>query len=314
MSTSTTTTLPAELRLGYVHLTIANLDRSLAFYQNVLGFQLHHRDGNTAYLGAGGDDLLALTEQPNATRARRTTGLYHFAVLVPSRRELAQVIRRVAETRTPAQGASDHLVSEALYLADPDGNGIEIYRDRPRADWPQLNGAVRMDTLPMDVDGVMSELDRQPGDWTGLDAGTVLGHMHLHVRNIPEALTFYRDVLGFDLIMSMDTALFMSAGGYHHHIGLNTWGTLNAPPAPIDSIGLRYFTIQLPDQTAVAEVIARARSVGATIEDHVVGVLVRDPSHNALVFTTTSQGERQSSRADTQVTLPLPANAGRGAN
>ncbi len=288
MSTSTNT-LPAELRLGYVHLTIANLDRSLAYYQNSLGFQLHRRAGDTTYLGAGGDDLLTLTERPNATQARRTTGLYHFAVLVPSRRELAQVIRRVATTRAPVQGASDHLVSEALYLADPDGNGIEIYRDRPRAEWPRLDGTIRMDTLPMDIEGVMGELDGQPSDWAGLDVGTVLGHMHLHVRNIPEALTFYRDVVGFDLMMNMDTALFMSAGGYHHHIGLNTWGTLNAPPAPADSIGLRYFTIQLPDQSDVDAVVARARSAGATIEDHFAGTLVLDPSQNALVFTTIPQ-------------------------
>jgi catechol 2,3-dioxygenase len=173
MSTSTNT-LPAELRLGYVHLTIANLERSLAYYQNTLGFQVHRRANDTTYLGAGGDDLLALTERPGAKRVRRATGLYHFAVLVPSRRELAQVIRRVATTRAPVQGASDHLVSEALYPADPDGNGIEIYRDRPRTEWPRLDGSIRMDTLPMDIEGVMSELERQPGDWTGLDAGTVL--------------------------------------------------------------------------------------------------------------------------------------------
>lgn len=300
---STTTPLPADLRLGYVHLTIADLDRSLAFYQNVLGFQLHQRSGNTAWLGAGGHDLLALTEHPTATRARRATGLYHFAVLVPSRRELAQVIRRIAQTRTPAQGASDHLVSEAFYLADPDGNGIEIYRDRPRADWPRFNDGIRMDTLPMDIDGVLGELDGQPGEWAGLDAGTVLGHMHLHVRNIPETLTFYRDVLGFDVIINMGSALFMSAGGYHHHLGLNTWGTLNAPPAPAESIGLRYFTIQLPDQRDVDAVVARARSVGAASEDHAAGILVRDPSQNALVFTVAPE-RRQAAEAP-----PAPAAA-----
>jgi catechol 2,3-dioxygenase len=300
-----TATLPADLQLGYVHLTIANLNRSLAYYQSVLGFQLHRRDSDTAYLGAGGDDLLALTERPNATRARRATGLYHFAVLVPSRRELAQVIRRVATTRAPVQGASDHLVSEALYLADPDGNGIEIYRDRPRADWPRFDGRVRMDTLPMDIDGVLGEIDRQPDDWAGLDAGTRLGHMHLHVRNIPEALSFYRDVLGFDLMMSMDSALFMSAGGYHHHLGLNTWGTLNAPPAPPEAIGLRYFTIRLGDQSDVEAVITRARSAGATIEEHFAGTLIRDPSHNALVFTIAHASERQP--ADSAVQVPLPA-------
>lgn len=300
-----TTTLPADLQLGYVHLTVANLERSLAYYQHTLGFQVHRREADTAYLGAGGGDLLALTERPQAVRARRATGLYHFAVLVPSRRELAQVIRRVATTRAPVQGASDHLVSEALYLADPDGNGIEIYRDRPRADWPRFDGRVRMDTLPMDIDGVLGEIAGQPDDWAGLDAGTVLGHMHLHVRNIPEALNFYRDVLGFDLMMSMDSALFMSAGGYHHHLGLNTWGTLNAPPAPPEAIGLRYFTIRLGDQNDVNAVVARARSAGAAIEEHFAGTLIRDPSQNALVFTTARTGQQPAASRVAPAALPV---------
>ena len=284
-------TLSNDLHLGFVHLTVSNLERSLAFYQDSLGFQVHRQAGDTAYLGAGGPDLLALTERPGATRYPRRTGLYHFAILVPSRLELARVIRRVAESRAPVQGASDHLVSEALYLADPDGNGIEMYRDRPRAEWPQTNGIVRMDTLPLDIDGVLSELDQVSGPWAGLHPETVLGHMHLHVRDIPEALAFYRDVLGFDLMFNMGSALFVSAGGYHHHLGLNIWGTQGAAPSPPESIGLRYFTIQLPTQAVVEAVLERARAAGAAVEEHPVGKLVRDPSMNGLVFTASRMPE-----------------------
>lgn len=280
-------TLSPELQLGFVHLTVSSLERSLAYYQNSLGFQLHRREGDTAYLGAGGPDLLVLTERPGAIRYRNTTGLYHFAILVPSRLELAQVIKRVAETRTPVQGASDHLFSEALYLGDPDGNGIEICCDRPRDQWPRdVQGQIQGDTLPMDLAGVLAELTHQPEPWAGLHPGTVLGHMHLHVRAIPETLIFYRDVLGFELMIDWHSALFFSAGGYHHHLGLNIWGTQGACPAPPESVGLRYFTIHLPSQAEVDAVIARARSANTCVEDHPLGQLVRDPSHNGLVFTT----------------------------
>jgi catechol 2,3-dioxygenase len=276
--------LPPELRLGYVHLTVADLQRAVGFYQKSLGFQLHRQAGDTAYLGAGGPDLLALTEQPGATRPRHATGLYHFAILTPSRPALAQSIQHIAETRTPVQGASDHLVSEALYLPDVDGNGIEIYRDRPRAEWRDAQGNFRMDTLPLDLDGILRELPDEP--WAGLRPGTVLGHMHLHVRDIAEAHAFYCEVLGFDLMARLDSALFVSAGGYHHHLGLNTWGTLGAPPAPPGSVGLRYFTLHLPTAADVDAVTARARSAGAPVEAHPAGQLVRDPSQNALVFTS----------------------------
>ncbi|MBP7691213.1 MAG: VOC family protein, partial [Anaerolineales bacterium] len=186
-------TLPAELQLGYVHLNVSNLERALKFYEHALGFRLHRRDGGaTAYLGAGGPDLVVLTEQPGALRPRRTTGLYHFAILTPSRPALAHSIQHIAETRTPVQGAADHLVSEALYLPDVDGNGIEIYRDRPRAEWRDAAGNFRMDTLPLDLDGLMRELPAAA--WTGLAPAPVLGHMHLHVRDIPEARAFYVDV------------------------------------------------------------------------------------------------------------------------
>lgn len=280
-------TLSPELQLGLVHLTVSNLERSLAYYQNSLGFQLHRYKGDTAYLGAGGPDLLVLTERPGAIHHRNVTGLYHFAILVPSRLELAQVIKRVAETRTPVQGASDHLFSEALYLGDPDGNGIEIYCDRPRSQWPRdAQGQIQGDTLPMDMEGVLAELPNQPEPWAGLSPETVLGHMHLHVRAIPETLAFYRDVLGFELMIDWQSALFFSAGGYHHHLGLNTWGTQGACPAPPESVGLRYFTIHLPSQAEVEAVIVRAQAANARVEDHPLGQLVRDPSYNGLVFTT----------------------------
>jgi len=280
-------TLSADLQLGFVHLTISNLGRSLAFYQQSLGFQVHRREGDTAYLGAGGPDLLVLTERTGAVRYRHVTGLYHFAILVPSRLELAQVIKRVAETRTPVQGASDHLFSEALYLPDPDGNGIEIYRDRPRDQWPRdAQGNIQGDSLPLDIEDVLSELAQQAGPWTGLHPKTRLGHMHLHVHNIPETLTFYRDVLGFELMLDWNSALFVSAGGYHHHIGLNIWGVQGASPAPPESIGLRYFTIHLPSQAEADAVVVRARAAKARVEEHPAGQLVRDPAQNGLVFTT----------------------------
>lgn len=299
-------TLPDDLKLGYVHLTVSDLERSLAFYQRSLGFQVHRRREDTAYLGAGGPDLLVLTGRPGATRYRRTTGLYHFAIRVPSRLELAQVIQRVSQTRTPVQGASDHEFSEALYLADPDGNGIEIYRDRPRSEWPDFQSTLSHGPLPMDIDGVLSELARGAGSWPGLHPETVLGHMHLHVRDIPEALAFYRDVLGFDLMMSLDTALFVSAGGYHHHIGLNIWGTQGASPAPPGAVGLRYFTIQLPSSVEVDQVASRARDAGVSVEAHPAGILVRDPSQNELVFTVSSSQPGASTRHPALSETALP--------
>lgn len=277
--------LPAQLSLSRVHLNVQNLERSLAFYQQALGMQLHRQEGDTAYLGAGRADLLAITERPTASRAARATGLYHFAILTPSRFELAQSLRRLAETRTPLQGFSDHLVSEAIYLGDPDGHGIEIYRDRPRTDWVDAAGNFRMGSEPLDVQGIIAELGETPPDWSGLHPETVLGHMHLHVRNVPEAVKFYRDVLGFDVMAEWNGAAFVSAGGYHHHLGLNTWGTLNAPPPPPESISLRSFVITLPHVKDWAPVQSRLQAAGVPVEAQANGWLVRDPSQNALVFT-----------------------------
>jgi catechol 2,3-dioxygenase len=282
-----------DTTVGYVHLTVANLERALTFYQDKLGFQLHWRDGDTAYLGAGGSDLLVLTELPGARSVSGVTGLYHFAILTPSRVALAQSLRHLAETRTPLQGFSDHLVSEALYLADPDGNGIEIYRDRPRGEWPRQNGQLQMATDPLDIEGILAELGPQPEPWTGLQPETIIGHVHLHMATIPGAEAFYIDTLGFDPILRYGpSASFVSAGGYHHHLGLNTWAGVNAPPPPPDAVGLRYFSITLPDAAALAAVVERIEQTGVAFQEKDEVVFLRDSAQNGVVLSVGRETER----------------------
>lgn len=285
---TTTHLLPDDLTLGAVHIAVSDLERSLSYYQTSLGFKVHRRDGSTAYLGAGGADLLVLTEQPNAKPLQRWTGLYHFAILVPSRLELAQVLRRLIETRTPLGGFADHLVSEAIYLNDPDGNGIEIYRDRPRTDWYDKTGRFVMGTEQLDIDGVLAELKNASGTWAGLAPDTVLGHMHLKVASISDAKAFYVGVLGFDVMASMGSALFLSAGGYHHHLGMNIWESANAPAAPADAVGLREFVVNLRSQAELDKVLARIQAANLPIEQHPQGWLLRDPSQNAVILTAGS--------------------------
>jgi catechol 2,3-dioxygenase len=269
--------------IGAVHLTISDLNRSVRFYEAHLGFTVHRRDDRHAWLGAGGADLLVLTRCERAPRVRGTTGLYHFAILVPSRADLARALRRLVETETVMQGAADHGVSEALYLADVDGNGIEIYRDRRRDEWPRIDGRLRMVADPIDFEGLLGE-DRG-GNGAGLAAATVVGHVHLHVARLDEAQRFYVDILGFELIQRYGpSALFVAAGGYHHHIGLNTWAGVGAPPPPPGAIGLDHFDVVLPNDAALAEVRSRVAAAGIETEDADGGVLVRDPAKNAIWF------------------------------
>jgi catechol 2,3-dioxygenase len=270
--------------IGGVHLTISDLRRSVRFYESHLGFAVHRRDDRTAWLGAGGSDLLVLSQCETAPRVRGTTGLYHFAILVPSRRDLARSLRRLVETETVLQGAADHGVSEALYLADPDGNGIEIYRDRPRAEWPYAGDRLQMGADPLDFDDLLGE-PSGPGDGAGLAPATVIGHVHLHVSRLADAERFYVDVLGFELMQRYGpSALFVSAGGYHHHIGLNTWAGVGAPPPPSGAIGLRHFVVRLPTDAAVAEVVERVRAADIPVEATAGGHLIRDPAGNAIAF------------------------------
>jgi catechol 2,3-dioxygenase len=273
--------------IGAVHLTISDLDRSIRFYEAHLGFLVQRRDQRTAWLGAGGADLLVLAQSHKAPRVRGTTGLYHFAILVPTRADLARALRRLVWTETVMQGAADHGVSEALYLADEDGNGIEIYRDRPRSEWPFVAGQLQMGADPVDLDELLAAAEGAPEHpGSGLAAATVIGHVHLHVSRLADAQRFYVDVIGFELMQRYGpSALFVSAGGYHHHVGLNTWAGVGAPPPPPGAIGLRHFDVKLPAEAAIADVLLRVRGAGIPVESVDGGFLVRDPAGNAICFT-----------------------------
>jgi catechol 2,3-dioxygenase len=238
--------LPPDAHIGEVSLTVSDLDRSVAFYTDVLGFELRDRETSRAALAPqGGRVLVRLAGQPGARpRSRRGSGLYHFAVLVPDRAALGRSLRRLAARRWPLTGASDHLVSEAIYLDDPDGLGIEIYRDRRRAEWAEEEGEVVMATEPLDLDDVAhtAGADRE---WSGLDPGTVMGHVHLHVPDLPAAEQRYCADIGFTpMLRRYPGALFVAAGGYHHHLGLNVWAGRGAPPPDPDTVGLDAFTIE----------------------------------------------------------------------
>lgn len=256
--------LPDDAHIGEVWLTIGDLDRSVAFYVDTLGFQVHERHAARAALGPrDGRVVVRLEERPGARpRSPRTSGLYHFAILVPDRAALGRSLRRLAERRWPLTGASDHLVSEALYLDDPDGLGIEIYRDRPRRDWREDAGAIAMATLPLDLEEVAG-VDGAGQPWTGLDPGTIVGHVHLHVPDLAAAEQLYCDDLGFTpTLRRYPGALFVAAGGYHHHLGLNVWAGRGAPPPQPGTVGLDAFTIEA--RTLTRREVADA-STGVTI-------------------------------------------------
>jgi catechol 2,3-dioxygenase len=280
-------TIAAETTMGAVHLSVADLDRSIAYYESALGLRVHDRAGGRAELGTGGEALLVLDEVPGARPARGFTGLYHFALLVPERADLARFLAHAARERVALVGLSDHFVSEAIYLSDPDEHGIEVYWDRPREAWEGQVGG-RMTTLPLDVDGLLGELDDPAhAPFEGLAAGTVMGHVHLRVADVPAATAFYRDVLGLGLMALFGRqAAFLSAGGYHHHVGANSWESAGAPPAPEGTATLRRMTIALPDAAALETVAGRIRAAGLDPSPGADGsVSLRDPSGNPVVLT-----------------------------
>ena len=277
---STSSAIDPRTTVGAVSLTVSDLERSRQFYERVIGLA-PAGDGSL-----GGPDRAFLELHGDSAAPplnRRATGLFHFAILVPSRAELARSLRRIAEARWPLDGASDHLVSEALYLSDPDGNGIEIYRDRPRDEWPHRDGQLEMATIPLDLDSLLIEASDTPPT---VPAGTTVGHVHLQVSDLGEVERFYSGALGFDVtVRGYPGALFVSAGGYHHHVGLNTWHSAGASPPPPGSVGLRNFEVVLPEQQAFERTLERVRAAGIGAEAAEGGTLVRDPSGNGVLLT-----------------------------
>lgn len=275
--------------LGAVELTVADLERSLAYYTDVVGLERIGDGDWKLSLGAGGRELLRLVEEPGAKPSSGYTGLYHFALLLPERADLARWLAHAARDRVPLTGLSDHFVSEAIYLSDPDGHGIEIYCDRPRSVW---EGRVdtTLTTMPLNVDDLMSVLEDPSSEpFGGLAAGTVMGHVHLKVASIPETVAFYRDVLGFGLMAQLGIqAAFLAAGGYHHHLGANTWESSGAPAPPPGTAALRHATVVLPDSAERDRVLGRLEGSGQSPREIAEGPTVFDPSGNALVLAVTA--------------------------
>ncbi len=298
--TKTEFSINPATRVGTVSLNVADLENQLTFYQQVLGFKLHWREANQAGLGSGGVDLLHLVEQPNFKRYGRVTGLYHFAVLFPDRRELARAIARLFALKYPNY-PTDHIMTKTTYLDDPEGNGIELYTESPEdGTWTLANGVYetrRADGSlsdgrePLDVNALLSHLKEDDRLDVSIPPETRIGHIHLHIRNIQEAVDFYHGILGFD-VMGVAKAFrmaFVSAGGYHHHIGLNTWQGEGAPPPSADALGLRHFTVELPDQSALDEVSARVEKAGIPANQIEEGLLIYDPSQNGVVLKVTEK-------------------------
>jgi len=278
--------LPDNLSLGAAALAVADLDRSLDFYTNKLGMSELARDGDSITVGAGQNPLIHLIGQANAKpQPPRSTGLYHVAILLPTRVDLGHALIKVDRSGWPFQGFGDHFVSEASYLADPDGNGLEIYRDRPRDTWTFNGDMINMGTAELDVQGIVSEVANPHADWK-MPSETVIGHMHLRVGDVVAGEQFYHALLGFDLMVKIPSAYFFSAGGYHHHLGTNQWQSRGAGAPPAESVGLRWWMINLPDAAAVSEVEGRLRTADIPTTPVTGGFEAPDPWGTAVRVVT----------------------------
>jgi catechol 2,3-dioxygenase len=287
--------LPSDTHIAGVHLRVADLQRSADFYSGILGFRLISRENGSLAFSATGSPpgLVLFSERPGAVpKPVRATGLFHVAIRLPDRKSLARIFQQLLQHKVQLQGASDHKVSEALYLADPDGNGLELYVDRPREQWPVFEGQVAMTTDRLEISSLLAEIrdDREP--WEGIAPGTDIGHIHLQVSDLSQAEAFYHGLIGLDVTQrSYPGALFLSAGGYHHHVGVNIWNSRGAPPPPADAAGLVSFRIRVPDPPAWEALVKRIEDASLPIEERMespelADILVRDPSQNAVELVT----------------------------
>ncbi|KXH83778.1 VOC family protein [Sporosarcina sp. HYO08] len=267
---------------GEVYLNVTNLDRSIRFYKEVIGFKVLEEHSNKVVLTADGQTPLLIIEQPENVKPKEfhKSGLYHFALLLPERADLGAIIKHFVQHNVRL-GASDHLVSEALYLSDPDGNGIEIYTDRDPSEWNWENGQVVMRTDPLDGESIVAESAGRT--WEGLPDGTIMGHVHLHVAHLPETESFYT-ALGFEVVTTYPQALFMSSGKYHHHLGLNTWNGVGAPRPSAESAGLQSITLIYPKEAVLEETIEKVRAIGAKVDSFGNGYRTEDPSGNKMIL------------------------------
>ena len=291
----TTDSIHPAARIASVSLTVTNLESQLNFYRQVLGFQLLWQQEGQAGLGTETRELLHMVERPNARRYQRVTGLYHFAILFPNQREMARAVARLLTLKYPNH-PTDHILTKTTYLSDPEGNQIELYAESPEdGEWlmdsktytaRRADGTSSDGREPLDLEALFSHLQETDRLDAPLPPETRIGHVHLYIRNLDEAVDFYHRVLGFDVMGKAESMrmAFVSAGGYHHHIGLNTWQGEGAPTPPSDSLGMRYFSVALPHLTALNEVLKRVKSAGICVEKMLEGYLLHDPSNNAVLF------------------------------
>lgn len=269
--------------VGEVGLKVLDLKRMVRFYKEIIGFEVMEESATSAVLGTGGKSLLKLEASHGLVpKNQRYAGLYHFAILLPDRTELGKILVHLHHNGI-ALGSSDHLVSEALYLNDPEGNGIEIYRDRPSEEWEWNGSQVLMAVDPIDAAGLVQAAEQSGDPFHGMPAGTVMGHIHLHVSELAEAEAFYVEGLGFEVVAAMGgQALFLADRKYHHHIGLNVWNGTGIPALPDHTAGLGYFTLILESEEKRKEIVGRLVSLGIQVAEHTEYAEVRDPSGNRI--------------------------------
>ena len=285
-----------QTRPGYVHLKVANLENQLVFYQQTLGLRLHWKDGNSAGLGAGDEDIVRLTQITDGKRHRGVTGIYHFAILFPDRRQLARVIARLFAMRW-TNYPTDHIMTKTTYLDDPEGNNIELYCESPEDGVNQItngqfyvrraDGSISDGREALDLDALFSHLSEDGRLDESVPPEVRMGHFHLYVANLNETRRFYHDLLGFDdMGMARNFRMGMvSAGGYHHHIGYNTWQGEGAPPPPEDALGLENVSFVLPDRAAWDQLLVRIEAIELPYQQTDEGILVTDPAQNGVLFT-----------------------------